>query len=371
MADENYAILVGIARYRGSTDYPPLEGPLQDVAHMRQWLVDPNGGNVPDKNIFVLATPSTLLDPVPDADPAKMSWTPDQATFIDAFQAITTENGEYKRRESRLYLYFSGHGFSMAADTTAKAALFTANAIGIARPNIPGTVYAEAAKRVGLFREIVLIMDCCRDVQRNSPYAAYELDQTESGLAEKVRLFAMYASAKNGKAQEREFADNGKVYGLLTYSLIRALDEAPTNVLGQVSSSSLNNYLKVRWKKWCSVGLPAPEPPRTIPTDAGEIFFGSRKPLITQPFVVSSPAPATVRLQSEKLDLDVVGELGADGVSWSARNDPHEIAIMYDQDSGQRRFALKLAPCAHTLSVFGRPDATITFNPRADHVIAL
>lgn len=371
MADENYAILVGIARYRGNTDYPPLDGPRQDLAHIRKWLVDPNGGNVPRKNIRLLATPRKLLNPAPGADPEKLSWTPDQAAFIRAFQDVTIEKGEYKRRESRLYLYFSGHGFSLAADTTNKAALFAANAIGIARPNIPGTVYAEAAKRVALFREIVLIMDCCRDVQRNSHYAAYELDQTESGLAEKVRLFALYASAKNGKAQEREFDDNGKVYGLLTHSLVRALDEAPTNVLGQVSSSSLNNYLKIGWKKWWAGTVGVPEPPRTVPADAGEIFFGSRKPLVSQTFVVRSPVPVTVRLHSAHMELDVVGELGADGASWSARNDPNEIAIKYDGDGDERRFALKLQPCSHTLSVFGRPDLTVTFDPRIDHVIEL
>jgi len=377
MDDENYAILVGIARYRSDTDYPPLDGPRQDVAHIRKWLVDPNGGNVPRKNIYVLATPRTLLKPGRGTDPAQLSWTPDQAAFIRAFQNITidTETGEYKRRDSRIYLYFSGHGFSVAADTTDKAALFTANAFGIARPNIPGTVYAEAAKRVALFKEIVLIMDCCRDIQRNSFYAAYELDQTESGLAEKVRLFSMYATSKNGKAQEREFADKGRVYGLLTHALIRALDEAPTNVLGQVSSTNLNNYLKIRWEKWYSptvpapVPIPIPAPPRTVPAVAGEIFFGSRKKLVAQPFIVRSTGPSIVRLESAH--LDVVGELGADGVCWSARNDPENIVIKFGDVAGERGFALKLAPCPNTLSVSGRPEATITFDPRIDHVIAL
>lgn len=369
MAHENYAILVGIARYRGDTDYPPLDGPRQDVAHIRKWLVDPNGGNVPRHNISVLATPRTLLKPAPGADPAQLNWTPDQTAFIRAFQKITIENGQYNRRDSRLYLYFSGHGFSVAADTTDKAALFTANAFGISRPNIPGTVYAEAAKRVGLFREIVLIMDCCRDVQRNSPYSAYELDQTESGLAEKVRLFAMYATAKNGKAQEREFADNGRVYGLLTHALVSALDEAPTNVLGQVSSVNLCQYMKVRWEKWAAMDLSAPAPPRTVQSVAGDIFFGSRKPLVAQPFVVRSTAASTVRLVSSQ--LDVVGELSADRVCWSERNGANEISIPFDDVAGERSFALKLAPCAHTLSVSGTPDTTMTFDPRTDHVIAL
>ena len=370
MEHENYAILVGIARYKSDADYPPLDGPRHDVAHLRKWLVNPCGGNVPRKNIRMLATPRPLLKLTTGHDPSRISWIPDQSAFIEAFNGVMIDGeGNYIHRNSRLYLYFSGHGFSQAADTTARAALFAANAYGSLRPNIPGTVYAEAAKRVALFREIVLIMDCCRDVQRNSPYANYEGDQSESGNAEKVRLFAMYAAAKNGKAQEREFTNQGKVYGLLTHSLVRALDEAPTNVLGQVSSTSLNNYLKSCWEKWCPPGYPAPERPRTVPADTGDIFFNSRRHLITQEFAVGSPDPEAVRLESA--DLDVVGEVADSQISWCARNDPNEIVIPFQMVDGARQFSLRLPPCEHTLSVAGRPESTKTFIPGEANVISL
>lgn len=369
MADENFAILVGIARYKGRDDYPPLDGPRNDVAHIRKWLVDPNGGNVKRRNIHLLTTPRRLFGQAPPAGATE--WTPDQTGFRNAYEKIVTEDGEYVRRDnSRLYLYFSGHGFSLAADTNAKAALFAANAIGIVRPNIPGTVYAEAVKRVALFKEIVLIMDCCRDVQRNITYGPYELDQTESGNSQKVRLFSIYASAKNGKAQEREFGTDGKVYGLLTCALVRALDEAPTNVLGQVSSTSLNNYLRVCWDDWCPGGDPKPTKPRTVPDDAGDIYFNSRKPLVSQQFAVGSPGPAVVEIDSEFLMAR--GKLAEGEICWQERNDPQIITIPFGSDGGKRTFSLKLPPCTHTLSIFsaaGQVDSTRTFVPEADHVI--
>lgn len=369
MTDENFAIVVGISRYKGESDYPRLDGPLYDVDHICDWLVDPKGGNVKPDNIYKLTTPPHLMEPGQDEDRDAMTWTPDQAAFIRAYQDITIGNGEYRHRDSRLYLYFSGHGFSQSADTTARAALFAANAFGPARPNIPGTVYAEAAKRVAVFREIVLIMDCCRDVQRNSPYAAYELDQTESGNAERVKLFAMYASAKNGKAQEREFASQGKVFGLLTHGFVRALDEAPTNVLGQVSSTTLNNYLKFNWDTWCPPGYPPPQPPRTVPADAGDIFFSSRKTLFTQRFVVDGAAPAAVKLKSA--GLDAVGTFGPDRIIWVERNDPEKIEIEFDVTDGRKQFALQLPPGEHTLTIPGAPERQLTFMPEATHDVRI
>jgi hypothetical protein len=366
--DENYSIVVGISRYRSPQDYPPLDGPLNDVDHICEWLSDPNGGNVKPANIYPLTTPARLISPAGDVNPGELAWTPDQAAFIRAYQDITIEAGQYVHRNSRLYLYFSGHGFSQSADTTARAALFAANAYGPARPNIPGTVYAEAAKRVALFKEIVLIMDCCRDVQRNSPYAAYELDQTESGNAEKVKLFAMYASGKNGKAQEREFKSQEKVFGLLTHGLVKALDEAPTNVLGQVSSTTLNNYLKIYWPEWCPKDYPAPQPPRTVPADSGDIFFGSRKELFAQRFVVDSNATA-VKLQSQH--LDAVGMLGPDCITWAERNDPSPIEIRFDVANGEKHFALKLPRGEHTLTISGSPERDLIFKPEVQNDVRI
>lgn len=371
MADENYAILVGIARYKGHDDYPPLDGPRNDVALIRKWLVDPNGGNVKRRNIHMLTTPRRMFRPASPAGPTE--WTPDQTGFRNAYEKITTVDGAYVRRDTaRLYLYFSGHGFSLAADTTARAALFAANAIGMVRPNIPGTVYAEAVKRVALFKEIVLIMDCCRDVQRNLPYGSYELDQTESGNSQKVRLFSMYATAKNGKAQEREFSADGKVRGLLTSALVRALDEAPTNVLGQVSSTTLNNYLKVKWPDWCPQDFPPPPPPRTVPDDAGDIYFSSRKPLVSQQFAVGSSGPAAVQIESDYLIAR--GTLAEGEIRWRELNDPQIIPIPFGADGGKRTFTLRLAPCSHTLSIMsaaGQTESTRTFVPEADHVFEL
>src|SRR5215218_7008866 len=61
----------------------------------------------------------------------------------------------------RLYLYFSGHGFEPVAE---EAVLLMANATR-RRLNyhVPGRVVANAFYRSGFFKEVILLMDCCRD----------------------------------------------------------------------------------------------------------------------------------------------------------------------------------------------------------------
>lgn len=376
MSNQDFAILVGIARYKDNNTYADLNGPPNDVKRIEHWLQDVNGGNVPSANICRLLTPPVLMRPPLGGAPGNgKPWIPNRERFTAAFNQIALDptTGQYKRHDGRLYLYFSGHGFSQSVDMTARAALFAADAFGISRPNIPGTVYAEAAKRVALFREIILIMDCCRDVQRNSHYGAYELDQTESTLSEKVRLFAIYASAKSGKAQEREFpSENGNVFGLLTHALVRSLDEAPTDVAGRVSGTALNNYMKVHWPDWYPVGM-SPPPPRTIYSDAGEVFFNSRKALKKQKFTFTTPVPAPIQVRLQSDVLDATGSLADDEVIWRGPNDAWTVVIPFDPDAppGRKSFTLKLPAITHTLKVLSPLEVVRDFTAGEANAVEL
>jgi hypothetical protein len=156
---------------------------------------------------------------------------------------------------------------------------------------------------------------------------------------------------------------------LLTHALVRALDEAPTNVLGQVSSTSLNNYLKINWSRWCPPGVPAPQPPRTVPADAGDIFFNTRRKLATQQFAVSSPGLVAMRLQSDL--LDAVGTLDSQQISWRERNDPEAVVIAMEVVGDRKLFSLKLSECEHSLTLAGIDSCKKTFIPGEQNVIEL
>jgi len=62
VAADDCAVLVGIARYFESSTYPPLQGPVHDVASVYEWLISKSGGDVPEANIRKLVTDKGLFD---------------------------------------------------------------------------------------------------------------------------------------------------------------------------------------------------------------------------------------------------------------------------------------------------------------------
>lgn len=375
MADPNFAIVVGIARYRDPVIYVDLEGPPNDVERMVEWLTATNGGDVLPKNAHVLLTPPNLLNgqaPPAVAPGVPLTWSPDKSQFANTFYSIVLDNdGQYIRRNSRLYLYFSGHGFSEYDEDVPRAALFAADAFGLATPNLPGSVYAEAVKRVSLFKEVVLIMDCCRDELANSKYGSYELDRTPGGGEQNVKLNALYAVPKRGKAQEREITGtNGKVYGLLTHALVKSLDEGPTDVVGRIWMSQLVNYMTMHWQEWHPEQ--PPPPPRLSRYDSEDVFFNSRKTLIPQKFTVPSPLTEEMRVSLWSDSSQAQGVVTNDKVLW---RDPKAwtVEVPFDESPipGRQAFTLKLPGESHTVCVIRADAPSQTFQPEANHAINL
>ncbi|SME97540.1 MULTISPECIES: caspase family protein [unclassified Pseudomonas] len=342
MAEHDYAILVGISRYRDAGKFPMLEGPLNDVELIREWLISPLGGAVPSAQIFSLITPELAVSE---------EWSPNRESFAKRFNAIALDQttGDFVRREGRLYLYFSGHGFSKLTDQTTRAALYSADNLGMFQSNIAGTLYAEAAKRARLFREVVLIMDCCRDTESNVDYSSPDLNLFEHANTEGVRVFSMYAAPKRGKAQERELSDsNGKIVGLMTNALLRALQEAPCDIVGRVPGKVLMQYIGMNWQTWYPEQ--APPEPRIIPPDNEDIFFQSGQALAIQRFLLPAASLEKIPLRLTSISLNAAGILDGDAIVWQDANLSWrvklDVSILGD---GRREFCLALPIRDHEL----------------------
>lgn len=268
MAANDYAILVGISRYYDTT-LARLKGPPNDVARMREWLLSPEGGGLQADHVITLSSPDEFPAELDPSD-----WSPGEADYLRAFRRVASDprTNAFVRRDGRLYLYFSGHGFSERRDQATRAALYAAGATRSFPGNICGTIWALAAKQSALFKEIILVMDCCRDAELNIPFSRPAINLGMADNQGAVRFLAIYGAAKGGKAQERQFAElSGITCGLVTHSLLKALKETPPDGPNGVSSVALQRYMLSTWNALCG-DIPATEPQFTLP-EGEEIYF--------------------------------------------------------------------------------------------------
>lgn len=269
MALNDHAILVGISRY-ADTALHRLDGPVRDVHLMRDWLVRPSGGGLPAANVTCIVS-----DETGQLSPSGEDMPPVLQDFLNVFRRLVCKpdkSGYIRREDSRLYLYFSGHGFCEKHKREAHAALYVANADRDLNWNIYGTFFAQWVKDQGLFDEIVLIMDCCRDAElAKQPLVPPLRKPTDVGAGRDVRLFELYAAPRGGKAQERPIATrNNEVHGLLTHAFFDALDHAGPGQTA-VSTQAIKGYLEERWLDLC--GSESADPPEIVVPSNGEITF--------------------------------------------------------------------------------------------------
>jgi hypothetical protein len=237
----DYGIVVGIDLYPGLGS---LEGAQRDAESFAGWLVDPDGGGLPSENVRTILTRQFHPPPPPRtalADPGSRRF------YAAVCDLLMDEVGNLRDFPvgRRLYLYFSGHGFQGDSNFE-EAALYTANATFNLPEHIPGTREADAMRAAAAFQEIVLIMDCCRDVQltRRISEAWLCLPRNETDGAA-VRTCYAFAARRGYQAQERQI--EGNIQGVFTHVLLEALRRTPGDGEGRVTGQAIKNYIHNRW----------------------------------------------------------------------------------------------------------------------------
>jgi hypothetical protein len=298
MGQDDRAILVGVSQYANPA-YPALKGPLNDVTLMETWL----------KNQNIPVTKITTIEPLLFGSPDKAPPLPDD--FQDVFLKLERERMSLRaaRVTGRLYLYFSGHGFcARDIDRDAQAALYTANASSELFAHIYGTYFARRAKAKALFKEIVLIMDCCRDSEVNRvPIPPMMGNTPDDTLAQNVSLLMIYAVPKGGKAQERPVPDRNDVcHGLLTHAFMSAIEHGRPDGDGIISATRLRDHLLESWDAVCGAD-PPPRPEVFLPSSQ-EMYFAAQNVGVLVIFDFSSPALPETMIALRDASLQRIGE---------------------------------------------------------------
>jgi len=259
MAKEDRAIVVGIQRYPGLSD---LEGPENDAKAFYDWIVSPQGGDVPPDNVaFILSSKFPAANLPGSAEPAAATL---QAAF-DVLQDLAEQSrkeGNGLRVGRRLYIYLSGHG---CAPRFNDSALLAANATPTrAGYHILGRLYADWFLRSNFFDEAILFMDCCREsYPQTPPNVPPYIDITGQNAMDKARAFYGFGTKWSRLSRERKMAD-GLVHGVFTSALLEGLKGAACDpVDGRVTAASLGNYLYANMKNFLSAAdLEDPEIPK-------------------------------------------------------------------------------------------------------------
>lgn len=227
------ALVVGINRYP-SAGVDPLEGAVADATRFHEWVTNPAGGGITEAGHAVLLTTPPIQA---DGDlPRPIS--PDLQEFF--YKLIQTHAAHPGRR---LYVFLSGHGISPSSQESVRnAALLMANAM---QPNnyhcFPGNVWAEGVRSAALFREVILIMDCCRDINNTATVSGHIFGEPSEDAKNCVLLEA-YATQWGSKSRELELPPDGKKRGVFTYSVLEVLNSGRMN--GTVFKAAVKAHLK-------------------------------------------------------------------------------------------------------------------------------
>jgi Caspase domain len=222
----DHAVVVGIAKYPGLTD---LAGPDTDAQAVYDWLVDPAGGRLDTQNVELIR--SAQFDPVDPRDPK-----PASGVVKAALVRIAAKTQQAPG--NRLYLYFSGHGF---APTLEEGALLTAEASQLAPFHVYAHSWLKAFRRAGLFRDVVLWMDCCMNFQQS-----IMVDEADMRIAQSTRPPgpAFVGLAAQTKSALEHTMPDGKVHGVFTWTLLEGLRGGASDERGRVTGESLKSFLQ-------------------------------------------------------------------------------------------------------------------------------
>jgi hypothetical protein len=222
----DFAVVIGISHYPNFSSLPSLAAPAGDARTFASWLTDSAG--VPADHVQLLVS-----------DPAQPGH-PNRSEIDKAFQKLISPEEAPRRR---LYIYMSGHGHATRPDNVA---LLPADAsLTITGPAVDAKAYADYFRASRGFDEIVLFVDCARDIETLTPPTGppfvVRVDQVRG---ESSYLYG-FATGYGSTAFETPQPD-GTVRGVFSNALMSGLSGGAAGSDGAITSQTLASYVSSR-----------------------------------------------------------------------------------------------------------------------------
>jgi hypothetical protein len=311
-APDDHAIVVGINHYR--PEFPILQGCINDAELFHEWLVSPTGGGLNPANVQLLVS-SAPANPTDDA-----AWQPVRDTIytrLIRYRKKRLETGQRVGR--RLYLFYAGHGVAVP---------LRPGDAGIVMPNsefpeplfaVPGRQIIDAMQRDRTFDELVVFMDCCREVRGHGMVDAQITVTTIEDPEHRrgANYCCGFAAGWNDSTAELMLdhplhPGRGQlIQGIFTHALLKALSSAAAGTT--VDSHTLGELVKANVE-----ALDAREDRRprlnSSPKEdhPNPIVFAAPSaaqvaPLAAQTAAVNAEVEVTVQLSDPSRGFEVVG----------------------------------------------------------------
>lgn len=233
MYEKHYAVVIGLNSY--SNGISKLKGAASDAARFRDWLIsqDERGGRLNPDNVF----------PFIDGETPQVDYFAIRKKLGDVIAYDCIRNNETSLRD-RLYIYMAGHGITaedtgyLLSDLTAFLPLESQSQDFT--PHFWVYNISSMSSRIGYYKEIILIMDCCRNVPGTNGIVPFWVETMQNELLnsnEYPYIHTLFATQLHLKTREFELRP-GEYAGVFTDSLLRGLLGA-TDANGNITLNSV------------------------------------------------------------------------------------------------------------------------------------
>jgi hypothetical protein len=351
------ALVVGCDAYP-SWPCGDLRAAVRDALSVRDWLLRDSGGGLARQDVTLLASCSAE-GAKPAADDIDGPASRDQLARAIR-RLVEGPEGD------RLYVYFAGHGCRTDPLNPLKAR--DAILLTHADPDDPASASVgieDLGIRLSMapFREVILIVDACRDLPFNEPFdlggLGRDLPPRRGGPGGKARVYLLQATAPGETAIGTEH--NGEVRGVVSRALTDGLRGMGSAKVFDDTDSTGRPY-QVRWSTLC--GYVAKSVRSQVPRCQGEDDLvlaafrdGSFEPVRLEVHVNAGPATAE---ELARLNLQI---------TWPVPDDEEDVIL---DRPGPVPIVLEVPPRRHRITIrAGSLIAKRSFDLYADETVQL